>query len=773
MRPQQITRWIWRPINAIKKKILYTLESIENSKRLLVKVVFMTMCLWSFSPGYGQNYSLEFDGIDDKISVSTLGTSSSFTAEMWVYKPEDKSGFVTLLDFNDDKPWIGVNSNIFAVWSSFTYSSSSTHKTSGWTHFAATYDGTTLTLYEDGIEVYQDNVSVTTGNTGMTIGFSTGDLYFKGRIDELRIWDDVRTESEIQDNLFVTLTGSESNLVAYYDFNEGTGTTLTDATSNNHDGTITNFASSAWVHGAPVDLNIWNGSTWSDGTPSSSSDVRFDEDYDFSLGGLSVNSAFIVDTAVVSVEDTYLEIKEAIQNDGTLLIESGASLMTYEDNDFMGEALIDRSTTFSTETGQYSIVGSPVQTETSDALGSLVYSYDETTEYNSSTDNPGSGNDGLDRFDVVSSGTDILPGVGYFSAFTGDIRFEGVPNAGDISQDLSFTDHDATDLTDENNYEGFNLVANPYPSAIKLSSFVNGNTDIAGSIYLWDDGGSSTRRTNSDYIVANKMGASGGSSRSGDWDGYIRSTQGFFVKSLDVSSPQVLFADSMRVLDNNTDDGFFRKTNKYPLLRIEIQGEEDFGETLLGLAPDATQDYDAQYDAFKPTKEGLMMYSLLKNQPQAIQGLPDDFEGIIPLGVQLAEAGIYQLNITANDWPQKVVLLDQQLNQEISLDETSYSFQSDAGKINDRFFLKVTNRVTESLKEPQVKVWYSQGTFYINNLINDELKLSVIAMDGKLMKEQSISPGYQQIDWSNNGIYICVLKRKNQIISTQKISTKR
>ena len=193
----------------------------------------------------------------------------------------------------------------------------------------------------------------------------------------------------------------------------------------------------------------------------------------------------------------------------------------------------------------------------------------------------------------------------------------------------------------------------------------------------------------------------------------------------------------------------------------------------IGLAPDATQDYDAQYDAFKPTKEGLMMYSLLKNQPQAIQGLPDDFEGIIPLGVQLAEAGIYQLNITANDWPQKVVLLDQQLNQEISLDETSYSFQSDAGKINDRFFLKVTNRVTESLKEPQVKVWYSQGTFYINNLINDELKLSVIAMDGKLMKEQSISPGYQQIDWSNNGIYICVLKRKNQIISTQKISTKR
>ena len=61
-------------------------------------------------------------------------------------------------------------------------------------------------------------------------------------------WNDVRTQTEIKANMHTELSGSESNLVAYYNFNDGSGTTPTDLTSNSNDGTMTNMdASSDWV----------------------------------------------------------------------------------------------------------------------------------------------------------------------------------------------------------------------------------------------------------------------------------------------------------------------------------------------------------------------------------------------------------------------------------------------------------------------------------------------------------------------------------------------
>lgn len=746
-------------------------EALRNRFRIDKGLFYVLLVLMSNSL-LAQNYALEFDGVDDHISVSTLGTSSSFTVEMWVYHPNLESGFVTLLDFNNDQPWLGFFDGEFALWSSSPYTAGSLIKSSGWVHVAATYDGTDLKLYVDGEEEYTGTVSVVTGQTGMTIGFSVADEYFTGRMDELRIWSDARTQEEIRSNRFEKLTGSESNLEAYYNFDEGTGTTLNDLTSNNHDGTLNNFASTAWVQGAPAGLNTWDGSIWSDGTPTASSDIAFLEDYDFSSGGLSVNSVYIIDTASVNVETTYLEVKGEIQNDGSLTVESGASLLTYADTLFMGsKPLFRRSTTFSTSEGQYSIVGSPVKEENAAALGSIVYGYDETIEYNSSIDNPGSGNDGLDRYNLISSSDALEPGVGYFSAFTGDISFQGIPNSGDIIVDLTHTNHDPTGLKDENNYEGFNLVANPYPSAIKLTSLLNGNaSDIAGAIYLWDDGGSTTRRTNADYIVANAMGATGGSGRASDWDGYIRSMQGFFVKGNATGVISLRFADSMRVSGDNTDDAYFRTAANYPLLRLSLNGPSDQSETLLGLAADATIHHDSKYDAFKPAKSGVSIYSLIDDQPQAIQGLPLHFEGSIALGMAIPESGMYQISMSQFEWPQNLILYDRLLDQRISLTNGHYAFHCNAGKINDRFTLLVSKIITETPGEQDKTSWFHRGVLYINNTQNSPIEMNILSIDGKVIHSQQIAPGHHEINTSLDGLHLCVLKSNGQIISTLKFA---
>lgn len=55
---------------------------------------------------------------------------------------------------------------------------------------------------------------------------------FKGQMDEIRLWDHVRTGDEIRENMFRTLTGMEEGLIALYHFNDQTAR---DFSPNGHD----------------------------------------------------------------------------------------------------------------------------------------------------------------------------------------------------------------------------------------------------------------------------------------------------------------------------------------------------------------------------------------------------------------------------------------------------------------------------------------------------------------------------------------------------------
>ncbi len=68
-------------------------------------------------------------------------------------------------------------------------------------------------------------------------------------MDEVRIWSYARNGTDIQDNMNTELTGSEPGLVAYYKMNEGSGSTLHDATGNGNDLTI---YGATWTNGHSV-----------------------------------------------------------------------------------------------------------------------------------------------------------------------------------------------------------------------------------------------------------------------------------------------------------------------------------------------------------------------------------------------------------------------------------------------------------------------------------------------------------------------------------------
>eukprot|EP01137_Pigoraptor_chileana_P024238 Opistho-2@91861 len=112
-----------------------------------------------------------------------------------------------------------------------------------WYHFAITFEATynlsspsAVNVYRDG-ELFMNALNPQYGNASMpssgtfvlaqdqdTVGggFDTSQALV-AFVDEFRIWSVVRTQDEIKQGMFKELDGTETNLWAYYKFDEGTG----------------------------------------------------------------------------------------------------------------------------------------------------------------------------------------------------------------------------------------------------------------------------------------------------------------------------------------------------------------------------------------------------------------------------------------------------------------------------------------------------------------------------------------------------------------------
>ena len=61
---------------------------------------------------------------------------------------------------------------------------------------------------------------------------------FEGEIDEVRTWRTALTREQLTDSMYRTLSGKEANLVGYWRFDTGSGTTIDDRTGHGNDGEL-------------------------------------------------------------------------------------------------------------------------------------------------------------------------------------------------------------------------------------------------------------------------------------------------------------------------------------------------------------------------------------------------------------------------------------------------------------------------------------------------------------------------------------------------------
>ena len=225
--------------------------------------------------GHAKVYRLDNTGIDgdgtNHLEVSSqsehnFGSSDDFTVELWfryagtaatrglICKcPSGGAGY-GILHKSDGKIEFFITDGTNLV----TLTPSSTTITDqNWHHLAMTINqaNNELNGYVDGTISGNSPASITavgslSNGFALLIHREEGETAFNGAIDDVRIWNDVRSASEISANKDTEVSGSAANLVGYWKMNGTIGasvTTVEDETSNNNDLTDTGAGDMTYV----------------------------------------------------------------------------------------------------------------------------------------------------------------------------------------------------------------------------------------------------------------------------------------------------------------------------------------------------------------------------------------------------------------------------------------------------------------------------------------------------------------------------------------------
>ncbi len=422
--------------------------------------------------------------------------------------------------------------------------------------------------------------------------------------------------------------------------------------------------------------------------------------------------------ASLTIEDVII-----IEPNGDLEVQDSASVIQITDvvtNENTGNARVQREVS-DINTLDYVYWSSPVNVfdieDISPSTSNLfIYNW-SPTEVNGTTGQHGT---------WINTTENMTPGKGYIvrgiagTAIADTAEFVGTMNNGQLSYPISRGSYTGADYAGIGNTatsedDNWNLLGNPYPSAISLDDFVTANPSIDGTLYFWRHLNLASNTINDafyenyiynyrdkDYLAANSLG-----STPAGFNGYIASGQGFFALMLD-SAPTpntVSFNNTMRGVYAN--DGFYRDAldnpeNKHRIWLDLVKEDNSALPILVGFADGATNEIDRLYDGFSINQSENQFYSLLSDQRLTIQGkaLPFEDTDTIPLGYKSSTSGIFTLTINKLDGLfesalQDIYLEDTELNIIHDLRVNPYIFSSDQGTFDNRFILRF-NAVTLS-----------------------------------------------------------------------------
>jgi hypothetical protein len=796
-------------------------------------------------------YALDFDGIDDWVTVSS--TIDSFkTIEFWLYTENGIFG---------DEPFEYVfswnNSNLKYI-ATGGFSSSYTNETismvtnfgqimttfedipAGWNHIAFTGNGSSFdTILINGVSVPVVNDGFpqvfTATPTEMGRNAATTDGRLNGKLDEVRFWDTARTVQEITDNYTETIDPANVDLLAYYNFEDGPGSSiLADQTANGADGALTNMdPATDWVNdSAPVNgvilTNDFNGTadasgtypvgptivTWT-ATDASGNQTILEQIVDIDCGiTFTFNNGIWTPSdpngTAVAEDDLVIASGDALINTNTtcnsvrvnpgagLSVDAGATLttangLTLESNSTSYSSLILDGTVTGTmsyerhvntngsgTTGSNDLVSAPLTGQTFNTFAAANPNIFSNTAGDLFLFGPFDKTTG-NYITYSDTETAILnAGVGYRAATSDNstVTFTGIAENGLVTNNIV----NSGPIRQE-----WNLVGNPYPSYLNVQEFLGHDVGGVTNIQLFDaptaaiygyDGNAQNGWTV--YNLANTTAST-----------LIAPGQGFFVSAdaINSGSYDLEFTPAMRSTGNG-DDFIVGRNVELIYLKLNLSSETNTYKTEFYFNTNASEGLDQGYDAemFEGTNSEFSLYSHLlqdnEGKPIALQTLNStNITNVsIPLGVNASQGEQITFSINESTLPNTVnVYLDDVLTNTTTLLNTSDYIITPATNASGtgRFFLRTSedalSTIDYNLETLNIFALNSSKEVVVSGLLQESTNLELYDIQGRVVftRALDVTALENRVDVSSLSSGVYVIRVNNNVQSkTQKVILK-
>jgi hypothetical protein len=586
----------------------------------------------------------------------------------------------------------------------------------------------------------------------------------------------------------------------------------------------------------------WDGAAWDNGAPTPGMSMIIDGAFDLN-SNYDVCSTTITTDGILTVKSgNTLTVQNAIENNGEIIVENTASLVQVNDaavNSGTGVNKMEKNTT-TYYPYDYIYWSSPVDGANlgsvfSTANGFTNYKYKFVPEKFKDVAQGGAypqvaaGGDGYDDGEgagpddwTPASGT-MTPGLGYIVLGKGSTipfnsnatylstllpSYEAIFTGGKFNNGLTEVvvkeddyNNDFTAPTpapDGNSTWNLNLnfVGNPYPSAIDIAKFFQGNSGVVNnSLYVWthdepittNAGPNAYDFNNLSFITVNynpttqavtQVASSTNKTLSTN---HIASGQGFMVSVENdiAANTKVKFNNGMRTVGNN--NTFFRmQDSNIDRLWLNMTGTDVFRQLAVVFHSSSSDTFILGEDTPKiDSANDTEFYSTILNNNghfaiQSIGAFEENKQ--VPIGMEINQSGNYSIELGNFEGifsqGQAIYLEDTYQDVIHDLGTGAYTFSQTAGvNINDRFILRFTNSAlgNEDTTLSQVKIYPnpSTGVFYINYAGSEKLTYTIYDLTGKkvLMGTGTV----MDLSTLNSGIYTAQISNAASVKSVKLI----
>ncbi len=548
---------------------------------------------------------------------------------------------------------------------------------------------------------------------------------------------------------------------------------------------------------------------WDNGLPNATTEAVIAEDYSTNTANITACSIIVNDGATLTINaGQWVSVVNNVEVEGSLVIGHEGSLVQ---TDAAAQCLVGpsgsievRKTTPTLAPLGFMFLSSPLSAETRDGVYGSAFRVIEVVSSNFTVDPALETTDPMDPY----FGAEIF--LGPDNSFLSNLTASEALTPGDglvVYPQASITDGNSSynltysqgqlntgDITYPIQYNGqtkdnFNLLGNPYASAIDMDLLID-NNDMINEVYFWEHltppstsipGYLDNNYSMDDISVYTKAGAVG-SGTAADNGGtapgrYMASGQGFAIKAIEGGSANLLFSNSMRVVDNNDQ---YRNSEDKDRIWISLHNQKyDLHSTsLVAFLPEASPRMDKGFDARRIGSSISLFSKSLEGDALSIQAtsafdktmqLEMGMASVVEENLQFSIAIQNKEGVFANG--QEIYLIDTYTGAVTNLNQSDYRFTAVNGMQDNRFVLSFEApeqlSVTQATLASSLRLFPNPAQERFTVISSEDLRferLTIRSLQGQIVKSLSLKDMDKQQTISigdlASGIYLVEIANK-------------